>query len=52
MPVTEGRKVAKVTVISPDSAEEKTLDTLTDSTGVHFKTPEIGTYSVVVVNWR
>ena len=44
-------KPTSITVVSPDSTEARNLAAKVDTSGVHFRIPEIATYSVVVVNW-
>ena len=47
-----GRKLASVTLLSPDSSEERKLTVETDASGVRFAIPEIKTYSLAVFDWQ
>jgi len=46
------KKLASVSVISPDSEEQQKLVAETNSSGTHFTIPSVKTYSVVVLQWQ
>jgi hypothetical protein len=48
----DGVKSARASVVSTDSAGTTPLGVETDTAGVRFTVPRLGTYSVVEVDWQ
>jgi hypothetical protein len=48
----QGAGKPTVTLVSPDESGQQTLTSQADSSGVHFRIPEVKTYSVVAVTWQ
>jgi len=49
---SSARKLQSVTLVSPDSGEERKLAFQSDRAGVHFAIPEVKNYSLAVFQWQ